>query len=515
MKQIRKLIEIHLGDPNASIRAIAHATRVSRPVVKGYLDRLASHPLKADELTLMNDESLRNHLELSSSKAIETAPNVTLKNWLDDNICELSKVGMTRRLLHERYLEKFATGLKYSQFCFLLGQQYQTPESSSLFEHKAGDKLFIDFTGKKLNWKDSSGTLHTEEIFLSVMGASSYFFATPTFNQKQDSLAQALQDAFLFYGGVTKAVVPDCLKSAVLHNDGYEPEHNPLFQRLLEHYGTISLPARPNHPKDKPLVEGAVNLVYRQILARIEREVFIDRPAMLTWWRNALVKINTTPFQKLPGSRQSRFDMIDKPVLKPLPVSAFSLETILRQTVTTTGMIYVPDDKTSYSVPCSLKDKKVEILVSPDKVEIWNENQRCATHERQPSAGIAIIQEHRPPEHRWYAERSTDEQIRAFSLTGIHIGSWARRIVSLSSHEDQAWQVLEGLKRLVTQYPDRIDTACRLAQKKEVTTLKALKKIIATDEDIIFMEDERLTPEFLFHENIRGAEYYDEAAVQS
>jgi len=514
MKEIRKIIRIKLQQPTASARYIAAATGCSRPVVKDYLKRLEDHPLNQTSLAGMNDQKLTDHLALSQPALQETDENCQLGIWLSHNAKRLSEKHMTRRLLHEVYLRDHGNGLQYSQFCFVLRQQLQTPEASGMFDHKAGDKFYLDFTGDKLHWFDEGGLAHQEEIFLAVLGASSYHFSLPMPSQKQEDFAYATQEAFLFLGGVPNAVVPDCLKSAVLRHDGYEPLHNPLFQRLIDHYNVVSIPARPHHPKDKPVVETAVKLLYSQILARLDKQVFANRTAMLAAWRSAVAQLNRTPFQKLPGSRLSRFEEVDKPALRPLPAATFVLTTVLNQTVQSSLSIYVPQDKTAYSVPCSLRGKKVEILVSPATVEIWHAHERYATHARSPLAGKVIMTEHLAPAQRWYANRNSAELIRLLAMAGCHVERWALKTCQNQAHEDIAWRKLCGLKALARKNPDRIDRVCRIALAKQALELKDLRHILAGDEDIIEDTADNLTGELPFHENVRGPAYYEQAATR-
>lgn len=498
-----------------SIRTIASATNISRPVIKSYLDLLAQHPLSSEQLDTLNDENLKKYLGIDGPAIQETEQNKAMLIWLEKHITDLSKIGVTRLLLHERYLEEHPDGLQYTQFCFVLKQRFQGPEASTLLDHKAGDKMYVDFAGKKFVWYDTKGTEYTEEIFLSVLGASSYLYALPVPSQKMKDFCHATEEAFLFYGGVPLAIVPDCLKSGVLSNDGYESVINPLYQRLMEHYRTVCLPARPRHPKDKPLVEGAVNLVYRQILARLDGRLFENRSEMLRWWLQSLEKINSTSFQKLPGTRRSRFEATDCPALKKLPVSRFDLTSVFFQTVTTTGVIHIEEDKTYYSVPSTLQGKEVEILVTPTDIEIWHEGERKALHTRQSGAGKVLNPSHRTKAHQWYADRNLDELLRELEQKGKHIGSWAAQVSIAAEHEDQAWLLLIGLKKLHTKYPDRLDTVCRIALKKEEYSLRVLKLILKSEEDKTLAKTEEATPELPLHENIRGADYYKDEGVSA
>ncbi len=496
-----------------SIREIARATNVSRPVVKNYLDLLALYPISCEQLNKLNDSELKKHLKLDLPALQQTEENQKLLRWLGKHSTDLNKVGMTRILLHEKYLEDHPNGLQYSQFCLVLKQHFHGQEASTLFDHKSGDKMYVDYTGKKFIWLDTKGQENTEEVFLSVLGASSYLFALPVPSQKMNDFSYATEEAFLFYGGVPRAVVPDCLKSAVLSNDGHESVINPLFQRLLEHYKTICIPARPRHPKDKPLVEGAVNLIYRQIFARLGERRFENRNAMLRWWMQAIKKINNAPFQKLPGTRQSRFEETDAPLLKPLPKIRFDLSAVLNQKVASTCTVYLAEDKTYYSAPSSLQGKNVEILVKPTEIEIWHNGERNALHTRHINGGKIIDPTHRSKAHRWYADRNLPELLRSLLAKGPHIGSWANAVSFKAAHEDLAWSLLQGLNKLYKAHPERLDTVCRIALKKSEYTLKALKQILKTEEDIAIKLSEAETPELPFHENVRGSSYYQKLAV--
>jgi transposase len=512
MKHIRTICQTRLLMPEASIRYIAHVSRCSRPAARQYLELFKSHPITAAELESLNDQQLAQHLGIEARSIQETSENQRLGQWLDTNQQRLHEKHMTRRLLHEYYQAEAPNGLSYSQFCLVLQRRMREPEACGMFDHKAGDKLYIDFTGKKFDWQEENGPAHTEEVYLAVLGASSCFFALPVPNQKKETFAAATSEAFGYFGGVPHAVVPDCLKSAVLSHDGYEPVLNPLFQRLLDHYGVVSIPARPHHPKDKPVAETTVKIVYTRMLARLNGQSFSSRTAMLKAWMAELHNVNAAPFQKLPGSRMSRFEQIDKPALRPLPGHPFSLTDVLTQTVKTTLAVYVPADETAYSVPGALQGKTVEIVVTPSEIKVWHGNECHATHQRCPGSGKVINTEHLPTAQHWYATRNPGELIRAFQSQGHHLGRWASHILDTAEHEDIAWRVLDGLRGLVRKHPKRIDVACRLALPREAFTLKALRAILASGEDLTVTEQEALTAELPFHENIRGAAYFETEA---
>lgn len=508
MSEIRKVITTRLKCPLASERQIASITRISRPTVKKYLELFNRKPLSLSELESMNNNSLEKHFGLEDQKIIETSENRLLSEWLTDNINRIGKNHVTRRLLHEEYSEIAPSPLSYSQFCFILQQKTQSPETSGMLMHKAGDKAYLDFTGDKYHWLDESGQEYVEEVFLAVNGSSSYFYSEPVPDQKQENFTLATRNAFHHFGGVPNAVVPDCLKSAVLKHDGYEARNNPLFAKMLEHYGAVCIPARPYHPKDKAVVESTVNIVYRRIMAKLSKRVFPDRKAMLSAWMKELEKANSEPFQKLPGSRLSRFMELDKPALKPLPNTVFDITNVLHQKIDRKLFVYVSQDRTSYSIPEVLKGKRVEVLVNTEKIEVWHGNECFATHTRAPGKGKVINIEHLPKAQKWYETRNLEESLRALSPYGVHVTSWAKAMAERAGHEDIAWRIIAGLSKLASKHPERIDMTCRIALGRDRLTLAELKSIIASGEDLAEAEAERLTFQLPFHENIRGSEYY-------
>ena len=377
-----------------------------------------------------------------------------------------------------------------------------------MFDHKAGDKMYIDFTGSKFHWLDEAGTTYKEEVYFAVLGASSCFFALPVPNQRKETFCAATKAAFEHFGGVPRAVVPDCLKSAVLSHDGHEPVHTPLFGRLVSHYHTVSIPARPHHPKDKPVAETTVKVVYTRMLAKLNSRVFTDRTAMLAAWMTELEAVNTAPFQKLAGSRMSRFVEIDKPALKPLPERPFVITEVLTQTVRNTLAIHVPADETVYSVPSALQGKTVEVVVTPTEIEIWHQNERHASHTRSPGAGKVINAEHLPIAQAWYNNRNPEEQVRTLQTFGHHVGRWAEEVLNRAEHEDIAWNVLTGLQTFAPKVLPLIDIACRLALARGIYTLKGVKAIVSSGEAEAVREREEAAAELPLHENIRGGDYF-------
>ena len=141
--------------------------------------------------------------------------------------------------------------------------------------HRAGEKLFVDYSGKKPQLVDAdTGECRDVELFVAVLGASNYTFAEATLSQQIGDWIQSHVHAFEFLGGVTGAVVPDQLRSGVSRPCRYEPEVQRSYEELARHYGTVILPARPGAARDKAKVEAGVLVAQRWILARLRHHTF-------------------------------------------------------------------------------------------------------------------------------------------------------------------------------------------------------------------------------------------------
>src|SRR5262249_16187747 len=85
---------------------------------------------------------------------------------------------------------------------------------------------------------------------------------------------------------------------------------------MLEHYDTAALPTRPKKPRDKAKVENGVQIVERWVLARLRKLTFFSLPDLNAVIFQLLDVLNHKPFKKLPGSRHSQFEALERPALK-------------------------------------------------------------------------------------------------------------------------------------------------------------------------------------------------------
>ena len=314
-------------------------------------------------------------------------------------------------------------------------------------EHRAGEELFVDYAGQEVDVIDrETGEIHKAQIFVAVLGASNYTYAEATLGQQLEDWISSHVRAFTFFGGVPEVLVPDNLKSGVSRVCRYEPDINPTYHDLANHYQTIVLPARVRKPRDKAKVEAGVLLVQRWILARLRKHTFFSLAELNKTIKELLSLLNAKPFKKLPGSRQSRFDQVDKPALKPLPASPYELAYWKKAVVHLDYHVEVEGHY--YSVPYTLVKKKLEIRYTKTTVECLYRNQRVASHIRNQVRGRhTTIREHMPARHRKYSEWSPERFIRWAAKVGPQTKVLTETLLVQRAHPQQAYRTLLGILR--------------------------------------------------------------------
>ena len=110
-------------------------------------------------------------------------------------------------------------------------------------EHKAGDKLFIDFAGDKLSIVDAdSGEILPVEVFVAILPCSQLTYVEAVMSQGKEDLITACENSLHYMGGTPLAIVPDNLKAAVTRSSRYEATLNDDFASFAEHYGCAVMP---------------------------------------------------------------------------------------------------------------------------------------------------------------------------------------------------------------------------------------------------------------------------------
>lgn len=427
---------------------------------------------------------------------------------------ELPGKGVTKQLLWQEYRQQHPDdGYSYAQFChrynLWLGQQQHSMRQI----HPAGEKMFVDYCGPTMTVVNpDSGECRQAQIFVGVLGASNYTFACATWSQKQEDWIKSHVKAFEFFGGVPQLVVPDNLKSAVRKTHRYEPDVNPSYQQMAAHYQTAIMPARPYKPKDKAKAEVAVQIVERWIMARLRHQTFFTLASLNQAIVLLLDELNRRPFKKLPGTRLSQFEQLDKPALRPLPAQPYEYSEIKQARVHID--YHIEYDRHYYSVPHHLVKQAVEVQASDTAIVIYSQGQRVASHPRSYRQGShTTYTEHMPQSHRAMSEWSSERFLNWAGSIGAETHEVVRCILQEKRHEQQSFRRILALLSNAKKYGrERLNNACGRALLINSPTRSSVESILKQGLDQVAVEnpDEGVQEELNLdaHENVRGEHYY-------
>jgi transposase len=489
-----------------SERAISRALNLSRPVIAQYLRDIAHSGLSYDEIQLMDDDSLTE--VLTGSKNSKSERYLRLTKQFDYFAKELKRTGVTLQLLWQEYRAEDPDGYSYTQFCYHFQVWRSSCELTMHLEQKAGDKMFADFTGKKLTFIDrQTGEVKEAEIFVAILPASQLTYVEAVESQQKQDWLMVNQNAFHYFGGVPKAVVPDNLKSAVHKPNFYEPDINPEYADFARHYQTVILPARPNRARDKAMVEGAVRIVYAWIFATLRNRLFYSLKDLNLAIREQLEIYNNKPLQKLKISRRDFFEQTEKATLNPLPPEKYTRKQFRRYKAQFNYHIHLTEDKHYYSVPYRYRGKHVLVIYTDSVVEIFYNNQRIAFHKRDRTPnGYTTVKEHMPSHHKAYSEWNPQRLINWAADVGEHVKAVIEYILAHRKHPEQGYRVCLGILSLTKKYDKkRLNKACQKALDYQNYSLKVIENILKNRLENYQQESFQLLPD---HSNIRGNQYY-------
>lgn len=506
MRKIREVLRLKF-EHHFSVRRIAKSCHISRSTASDYLARFAITKLPWPLPTDMDESTLEQRLFPTLPVGVQR--HLTMPDWSKIHI-ELRRPGVTLMLLWQEYKANYPEGFQYSWFSEQYREWRQCLDASMRQTHIAGEKLFIDYAGQTMPvLNQHTGEIKQAQIFVATLGASGYSYAEATWSQALPDWTASHVRTFNFLGGVPELLVPDNLKSAVSTAHRYEPEKNPTYQDLAEHYQVAVLPARVRKPKDKSKVESTVQVVERWILARLRDRTFFSLQALNEAMSQLLEELNSKPFQKLNGSRLSIFETIDKPALKPLPQTPYQFAEWKEVRVHIDYHVEV--DKHYYSVPYQLIKKQLSVRITSQTIECFYRGNRVSSHHRSSQQGRhSTHKEHRPEKHRQHAEW-TPERLRQWaSETGPETEAVVMRLMSGRKHPEQVYRSCLGILRLGKAYgKDRLESACRRALYVDACSYRSISSMLKNcldQQPLPEPESETQLPED--HENLRGSSYY-------
>jgi transposase len=424
---------------------------------------------------------------------------------------------VTLELLHEEYAILHPEDhYGYTWFCnhYKAYTKKLTPSMRQV--HKAGEKVFIDYSGLKMPYSDPlTGEVHEAEIFVAVLGASGYPFVMAVPSQKKADFFAAHNAMVQAFGGVPELLVPDNLKSAVARGDIYEPDLNPDYAKLAEHYGCAIMPARPYRPKDKAKVEHGVKLVQRWIMARLRHHQFFSIAQINTAINELMPHYRNKIIRHLGKSRQELFDTLDRPALRPVPFKPYEYREFKLLKVSIDYHIAL--DHAFYSVPYQLIHKKVEVWYSDTTVSICYEGREVALHPRLRHKGsYSTRKEHMSSAHQKYLEWSPGRIMNWGASIGSNTAKLLQAIMERKPHPEMGYRACLGIMREFKRYRESANDEKRLSeeeldaiaeyalrhQRLRLRQIKALLKSPPESEEgagLFSLEN---------HSNIRGSGYY-------
>lgn len=423
---------------------------------------------------------------------------------------ELRRAGVTLALLHVEYLEKHHDGYRYTAFCEHYKRWLDRQRPVMRQTHVAGEKLFVDYSGDKPRIVDpATGEAHEVELFVAVLGASNLTYAEATRTQTVIDWISSHVRAFEYIGGVSRALVPDQLKSAVTKSCRYEPGIQRTYDELAEHYGTTVLPARPMRARDKAKVEVAVQIAQRWILARLRHHTFFSLEALNERIAELVEDLNNRPMRVYRESRRQLFDRIERTTLLPLPAARFECG-LWKLNATVNIDYHIDYEGHYYSVPHALVHEKVDVRATGLTIEIYMRGQRVTSHVRSYVRGKHTTKpEHMPKAHQKHLEWSPSRIIDWARKSGPQTANLCEAILNERRHPEQGYRSCLGILRLGKKYgPERLEAACARAVAVGARSYRHVESILSHGLDQLEPQENAETRSPRKHENVRGSEYY-------
>jgi len=508
MIKIRQILRLH--NQGCSKLQIAAQAGIARNTLKKYLKEFIASGLTFDEINELSDKELEDLFVKPEDKPLNEKLQ-TLFSLFPAIDKELKKKGVTRFLLWEQYIRDHPDGVGKSQFKHYFAQWKAQVNPTMHMEHKAGDKLYVDFAGDKLSIVDKeTGELIPVEVFVAILGASQLTYVEAVMTQQKEDFVFACENALHYCNGVPAAIVPDNLKSAVIKSSKYEPVLNDTFADFAEHYSTSILPARAYRPRDKALVENAVRIIYTRIYVKVKRDKYSTLADLNVAIRNALEEHNHAPLRGRNYSRWQQFEEVERNALMPLPPLRYELKKKQYATVAKNGHVALSADKHYYSVPYRFIGKKVKLSYSRSSVEIYYNYERIAFHQRTKGPyQYTTEKDHLASAHRFVSEWTPEHFLSWGASIHEDVRLYVLKVLDRKQHVEQAYKSCLGILSFARKVGnERLTKACQRALGYGAYNYKTIQKILERELDLRDRPDETDQLKMPFHDNIRGESYY-------
>ncbi|SCB73973.1 Transposase [Chitinophaga costaii] len=506
MEQLKQILQ--LQQDGIGIREIARRTGISRNSVRKYIGLLAKDaPVEAwDNKTLADRAYGNDSLNHDTDRLQQLIIHFQYAQG------ELNKTGVTRQLIWQEYIGQHPDGYVYSHYCHHLNLYLKNRDLSMHLEYHVADMIMIDFAGKKLSYIDpSTGEVIQCQTFVAILPFSGLIFCLAVHTQQTADFTTCINAMLRFYSGVPATILCDNLKTAVTQPSRYEPVFTDICHQLSEHYNTTFSATRPYSPRDKVMVERAVNIVYTHVYAPLRNREFTSLQTLNAAMQEQLLLLNNKPYKHTPCSRWYYFEQQERSALKALPTEPFSAKKVATLTVQRNYHIQLSEDHHYFSVPYVHVGKKVKVLYDHRTVEIYLDYQRIALHIRNShKKAYTTLAEHMPPHHQHMQQIkgwNRDDLLSKANRIGASTHQAAVLMLENSIYIEQNYKACFGMLMLAKKYgTGRLEAACRRILQGTRVNYTMIKNVLERGLDKQLPQVG--TPPTPTHENIRGKEHY-------
>jgi len=437
-----------LKSKKESNRSCERLLGVHRNTINYYVRMFRASGLDYSKLLECSDKELEDLLPAKGT--IDLNRYSTFSDYLPYFVKELKTPGCTREQLWREYLSKHPNGYSYSMFNYYLALWRNNINGSGKLEHKYGDAIYVDYTGKKMQIVDKqTGQVTDVEVFVAILPASQHTYVEATVSQKKECFIGSMNRCFKYYGGVPKTIVTDNLRSAVTKASKYSAILNKSLKDLAIHYKTSINPTRSYSPQDKALVEGAVKIVYQRIFYPLAKQTFFNLSELNKAIQEKLYQYNNYEMKQLGISRFKHFLDNEKAHLSPLPTQGYELKEYKKAKVQKMGFVYLHQDKNYYSVPFRYIGQQVELQYNSEEVEVYYKSERIASHKRNYKKGSYTKKEdHLSSSHKFYKDWSPSFFINLAKKSGKNVAAYTEKLLNQNSYPEIAYKQCLGIIHL-------------------------------------------------------------------
>ncbi len=507
MRKIREALRLCLAE-GLSPRQAGIATGLPRSTVRRYVVKAIDVGLGWPLPPELDDRALEERLFGRAAPAPSADPR-PVPDWTVVHR-ELRRKSVTLQLLWTEYRASCPDGFGYTWFTERYRAYAGRLDVVLRQDHRAGEKLFLDFAGQTIPITDPlTGEITQAQLFVAVLGASNYTYAEALPSQAELWWTAAHVRAFEFMGGSPAILVPDNLKAGVIKPHRYEPILNASYAELAAHYGCAILPARPKKPRDKAKVESGVLVAERWIAAALRNRTFFSIGEANAAIRERVAWLNARPFKKLAGSRASLFAELDKPALRPLPPVPYEYATWKQAKVSID--YHVEWERHYYSVPYQFVGERADVRASARTIEVFVRGRRVASHPRSSAVGRhTTTSAHMPESHRRYLEWTPSRLVAWGEQTGPATGALVSAILHSRPHPEQGFRSCLGIFRLGRRYGEaRLEAACERALTVGALSYRSVDSILKGSLDRAPLPEPPPVRATRTHANVRGPAAYE------